>query len=271
MRCATPRRRQRTKIKTESFLVVVKAINRFNVQTAYRNLYTLYNITAKLPIGSMNCEQTFSKLKYVNNRLQLTMGQERLDALVMINIKRDLTEAVSFNSVIHKFADTPLFAGCNSPVWFYVYCAYDECLSSQKEQAFSLGSTKLKNNADFEAKIEDKGQRKARRYWERPGHTSVWWLNFVQEVVVPEEWRENFRMSQDNFLNLCQELRPFLQKQQANMHIAISVEKQVAVFLYYISDEGMYRKVANAFGISRAAVSLIVRSVSKHVAVDLNI
>ena len=24
--------------------------------------------------------------------------------------------------------------------------------------------------------------------------TSAWWDNFVNEVVVPEQWRENFRM-----------------------------------------------------------------------------
>lgn len=46
------------------------------------------------------------------------------------------------------------------------------------------------------------------------------------------------------------------------MRTSISVEKQVAVILYYLSDEGRYRKVGNAFGISRASVSVIVRNVS---------
>ena len=95
-------------VDRESFLTVVKAINRFNVQSAYPNLYTLYKIIATLPIGSTKCERTFSKLKYVKNRLRSTMGQERLNALMMINIERDLTEAVSFDAVIDKFADTPL-------------------------------------------------------------------------------------------------------------------------------------------------------------------
>ena len=36
---------------------------------------------------------------------------------------------------------------------------------------------------------------KQRRFWTRPGRTSAWWDNFVNEVVVAEEWRENFRMS----------------------------------------------------------------------------
>ena len=34
------------------------------------------------------------------------------------------------------------------------------------------------------------------------GRTSAWWDNFVNEVVVPEEWRENFRMTRKNLLKL---------------------------------------------------------------------
>ena len=34
------------------------------------------------------------------------------------------------------------------------------------------------------------------------GITSAWWDNFVNEVVGPEEWRENFRMTRKNLLKL---------------------------------------------------------------------
>jgi hypothetical protein len=27
----------------------------------------------------------------------------------------------------------------------------------------------------------------------------VWWDNFMLGIVLPEEWKENFRMSQDSF------------------------------------------------------------------------
>ena len=43
------------------------------------------------------------------------------------------------------------------------------------------------------------------------------------------------------------------------MRRPISVETQVAVTLYYLSDEGRSRKLANAFGISRSSVSIIIR------------
>ena len=69
-----------------------------------------------------------------------------------------------------------------------------------------------------------------RQFWERPGRTSTWWLNFVRQVVVLEEWRDNFRMSRENLLRLCDESRPFVIRHRTNMWVPISIEKQVAVF-----------------------------------------
>ena len=110
---------------------------------------------------------------------------------------------------------------------------------------------------------------KPRRYWVRPGRTRVWWDNFIGDVVVPEEWRENLRMCKDSFQQLCKELHPYLQKQRTNMREPIEVERQIAVTLYYLSDEGRYRKCANAFGLSRSSVSLIVRRVCHAISVHL--
>ena len=50
---------------------------------------------------------------------------------------------------------------------------------------------------DFRQPLVSKNIRKAtrrsqpykqRRCWTRPGRTSAWWDNFVNEVVVAEEW-----------------------------------------------------------------------------------
>ena len=101
---------------------------------------------------------------------------------------------------------------------------------------------------------------KCRRVWVRLGRTDAWWKNFEKNVMLPEEWRENFRMSRDSFFVLCDLLRPWLTRQTTNMRKPISVEKQLAVLLYFLSDEGRYRKTANAFGIGRTTVSKIVRT-----------
>lgn len=83
----------------------------------------------------------------------------------------------------------------------------------------------------------------------------------MDNATAASEWKENFRMSHPTFMELCEDLRPLLERKSTRMRRPISVETQVAVTLYYLSDEGRYRKVANAFGISRSSVSIIVRRV----------
>src|SRR4029434_7443268 len=51
-------------------------------------------------------------------------------------------------------------------------------------------------------------QRRRLRFWIRPGRTAVWWENFEKEVVFPEEWHENFRMSRSSLLSLSELLHP---------------------------------------------------------------
>ena len=68
---------------------------------------------------------------------------------------------------------------------------------------------RIRNN--FRQSLMSKDTRKAtrrsqpykqRRFWTRPGRTSAWWDNFVNEVVVAEEWRENFRMYRGSYHGL---------------------------------------------------------------------
>lgn len=112
-------------------------------------------------------------------------------------------------------------------------------------------------------------QARPRRFWVRPGRTSAWWESFLNEIVIPEEWRENFRMGRVSLFRLAEELRPFIQGKDTVMRTSIDPVKQVAITLYYLSDEGRLRKTANAFGISRQTVSKIVRKVCKAITVNL--
>ena len=105
--------------------------------------------------------------------------------------------------------------------------------------------------------------RGPRRYWIRPGRTRAWWDNFITNVVVPEDWKENFRMSRVTFLSLCEELKPLIERQSTRMRMPIEVDRQVALTLYYLADEGRMRKTANSFGISRPSVSITVRRVCR--------
>ncbi|KAG1925610.1 protein ALP1-like [Pimephales promelas] len=106
-----------------------------------------------------------------------------------------------------------------------------------------------------------------RRFWVKPGRTSAWWDNFKNQVVVPKEWCENFRMSRAALINLSERLRPHVEGATTKMRIPMDVLTKVACILYYLSDEGTLRKIANAFGQSRQVVSVIIRQVCKAIVI----
>ena len=60
-------------------------------------------------------------------------------------------------------------------------------------------------------RVNKKRQAQRRRFWNRPGRTHAWWAGFLNQIVVPEEWRENFRMSRDSLYKLTEELRPYIE------------------------------------------------------------
>ena len=104
-------------------------------------------------------------------------------------------------------------------------------------------------------------ERQPQRYWVKPGRTSSWWDNFLNNEVPIEEWKDNFRMSRSSFFLLCQKLKPLIQRRTTIMREPVSVETQVALTLYYLSDECRLRKTANSFGLARSTVSVTIRRV----------
>ena len=71
-------------------------------------------------------------------------------------------------------------------------------------------------------------------------------------------------------MNLCDELQPFIERDlETCVRTPIEVERQVAVILYYLSDEGHMRKTANAFERSRSSVSLILHRVMCAISLQL--
>lgn len=104
--------------------------------------------------------------------------------------------------------------------------------------------------------------RQKRKYWVKPGRTSLWWDNFTRGAVPADEWKLNFRMSKSALVSLAELLCPHIEGQATKMRAPIDVVKKVACTLYYLSDQGRMRKTANAFGLSQQTVSKIVRQVS---------
>ena len=70
-------------------------------------------------------------------------------------------------------------------------------------------------------------------------------------------------------MNLCTQLREYIQKKETFMRALVDVQRQVAMTLYYLSDEGRLQKTANAFGVFRPIVSFAIRRVTHAIAVFL--
>ena len=76
-------------------------------------------------------------------------------------------------------------------------------------------------------------------------------------------------MSREMFQVLCAESHPCIFKSDTRFQNAVLVDMKIVTTLYYLSDEGRMGKVANAFGIGKSTVSVIVRRVAKAISVHL--
>ena len=82
--------------------------------------------------------------------------------------------------------------------------------------------------------------------------------------VLPDSaWKNNLGMSRLNFIKLCNELRPDISVgADCPNYRACSVEKKVALTLYYLRDTGRMRLTANTFGFSPCTVFKYVRIIT---------
>ncbi|KAF3847250.1 hypothetical protein F7725_020278 [Dissostichus mawsoni] len=76
-------------------------------------------------------------------------------------------------------------------------------------------------------------------------------------------------MSRDSLVALTEKLRQYIERQTTNMRAPIDPLKRVALILYYLSDGGSLRKTANAFGVSRQALSVIIRQTCRAISIHL--
>ena len=106
--------------------------------------------------------------------------------------------------------------------------------------------------------------RRRRRFWRIPGRTEQCWLNLFNEILPMSEWKKNLRMEKQVFMKLADELRPYLAPGVGGPRDdVITVEKQLAMTLYFLKDQGSLSKTANAFGVAICTVSVVVRKVCR--------
>lgn len=134
-----------------------------------------------------------------------------------------------------------------------------------EKRRLQLAGIHLANQYDIAvARLRDAQRRVHRRGrpWRKPGRTQQWWLNLYHGVLPESDWKKNFRMDREVFTKLADELAPYLRPGRSPRGLdVLSVEKQLALTLYFLKDQGSLMMTANTFGIAVSTVSVIVRKV----------
>ncbi|XP_060616399.2 putative nuclease HARBI1 isoform X2 [Anolis sagrei] len=122
-----------------------------------------------------------------------------------------------------------------------------------------LRRRRTRNRAALVALLDN--QPLPRRWWVSPSTNPNWWEVFVRETYDDAKWIEHFRMSRSTLFEIAEVLRPKLERQRTIMREAITVEKRVAIAVWYLSNRERYREAAIQFGIGRTTVGEIVLEV----------
>jgi len=92
------------KIKKSDFKMVqiLKLLCKFNLESAFPNLYTVYKAICTLPPTSATAKRTFSKLKLIKTKHRSVMGESRLDHLMVLSCSPDID--INKEKAIDRFA-----------------------------------------------------------------------------------------------------------------------------------------------------------------------
>ena len=86
--------------------------------------------------------------------------------------------------------------------------------------------------------------RTARRScWDKKGRTNAWWENFITNKVPKSERKDNFRMSQKSFFELCNMSRPYLEKIRTRLRTPRYIEAQVGSYLIILATKDVIEKL----------------------------
>jgi len=70
----------------------------------FPNIYISYRLFVTIPIANTESERSFSVLKRIKNMYRSLMSQDRLAALSIMCIEKDLLRSLNFSDIINEFA-----------------------------------------------------------------------------------------------------------------------------------------------------------------------
>jgi hypothetical protein len=107
--------------------------------------------------------------------------------------------------------------------------------------------------------------RRTRSVWCAAGRSDTWWTNMITgKVIEPNEWKDNFRLSRNEFESLHELLAPYITPNPNSPNpIPVNSHKRLALTLYYLKDMGSIRMTANQFGVAKYTASKIIHQVTQ--------
>ena len=93
--------------QTENLVIHGYLLNRIyaeGLENIFPQCVIAMSIFASMPVSVAEGERTFSKLNLIKNYLRPTMGEERLNSLVLLSCERDLARKVNYDGIIEAFA-----------------------------------------------------------------------------------------------------------------------------------------------------------------------
>ena len=75
-----------------------------NIKCTFVNAETALRIYLTIMVSNASSERSFSKMKYVKNRLRTSMLNEKFSHLTLLSIESEIMKEIDFNVVIDDFA-----------------------------------------------------------------------------------------------------------------------------------------------------------------------
>ena len=178
----------------------------------------------------------------------------------------DKRGVLAVNSILHALAFFAAAFQCCGFLLSYLL------IEKRRQQRMALQAANQYNAAVARLRhIRRRAVRRRGSLWRNPGRTEQWWQSLYSGILPESEWKKNLRMDRHVFMAIADELRPYLQPRGRNPRglDVLSVEKQLALTLYFLKDQGSLSMTANAFGIGFCTVSVIVRKVCDVIATVL--
>jgi hypothetical protein len=102
-----------------------------------------------------------------------------------------------------------------------------------------------------------------RTTWVKTRISDIW--EDVETTWTPIDWIENVRMSQQTFMNICDMIRPHIEKALTKFRPAIPVEKRVMIALWKLATNIEFRSLAMLFNVGRSTACIIFHAVVKSI------